>query len=127
MYSRTGICLATLLTRLPGGGLGQSSSMMHRYETVLDCIMLGAPTATMTHQEKSLTDTVSTEVSAQHPKEKLVFMVLDLVSFKSTFYGHITVAQFTNLLKLYMSNLIWLLFAFSFLRDANGSKTSTGS
>ncbi|KAM7537718.1 hypothetical protein Aperf_G00000068154 [Anoplocephala perfoliata] len=102
VYSRSGVCLATLLTRLPGGGLGQSSSMMHRYETILDCIMLGVPSATMTHQEESFIDVVS----ASSPKEKLVFMVLDLVSLKSTSYSFITFSERCQWLENFHRELI---------------------
>lgn len=82
VYSRTGLCLATMLTRLPGGGLGQSSSQMHRYETTLDCIMLGIPSATMTHEaDRSIID-----APVSLPNGNIIFMVLDLVCFKSTSY-----------------------------------------
>ncbi|VDK37389.1 unnamed protein product [Taenia asiatica] len=82
VYSRTGLCLATMLTRLPGGGLGQSSSQMHRYETTLDCIMLGVPSATMTHEaDRSIVD-----APVPLPNGNIIFMVLDLVCFKSTSY-----------------------------------------
>ena len=79
-----------MLTRLPGGGLGQSSSQMHRYETSLDCIMLGVPSATMTHQAAAIADT-STSKSPLSPNENICFMVLDLISFKSTSYASLPV------------------------------------
>ncbi|VDM36348.1 unnamed protein product [Hydatigera taeniaeformis] len=82
VYSRTGLCLATMLTRLPGGGLGQSSSQMHRYETTLDCIMLGVPSATMTHEA----DRSNADSLVPLPNGNIIFMVLDLVCFKSTSY-----------------------------------------
>nr|VZI03121.1 unnamed protein product [Spirometra erinaceieuropaei] len=88
VYSRTGLCLATLLTRLPGGGLGQSSSQMHRYQTVLDCIMIGVPTASMTHQTKERPDGEDTISPASSSSEPLLFKVLDLVKFRSTSYVH---------------------------------------
>ncbi|VDD80529.1 unnamed protein product [Mesocestoides corti] len=86
VYSRTGLCLATMLTRLPGGGLGQSSSQMHRYQTILDCIMLGVPTATMTHQSRTSVDQFSTETSSSLGNN-IILKVLDLISFRSTSYA----------------------------------------
>lgn len=90
VYSRTGLCLATLLTRLPGGGLGQSSSQMHRYQTVLDCIMIGVPTASMTHPTEEPLDNkdAPSHAASSSSTEPLLFKVLDLVKFRSTSYVH---------------------------------------
>lgn len=84
VYARSGTRIESFLSRLPGGGLGQSSVMMHRYETVLDCIMVD--NRNKVHQDS---------VSSEFPEGKLIFMVLDLISFKSTSYDDVTVNQFS--------------------------------
>ncbi|VDL34885.1 unnamed protein product [Hymenolepis diminuta] len=79
VYARSGTRIESFLSRLPGGGLGQSSVMMHRYETVLDCIMVD--NRNKVHQDSA---------SSEFPDGKLIFMVLDLISFKSTSYDDVT-------------------------------------
>nr|CDS26471.1 snurportin 1 [Hymenolepis microstoma] len=79
VYARSGTRIESFLSRLPGGGLGQSSLMMHRYKTVLDCIMID-------NRQRVHRDSFSSESI----EEKLIFMVLDLISFKSTSYDDIT-------------------------------------
>ncbi|KAM3175500.1 hypothetical protein ACTXT7_008386 [Hymenolepis weldensis] len=79
VFARSGTRIESFLSRLPGGGLSQSSVMMHRYETVLDCIMVD--NRNKVHQDS---------VSSEFPERKLIFMVLDLITFKSTSYDDVT-------------------------------------
>ncbi|VDO11015.1 unnamed protein product [Rodentolepis nana] len=79
VYAKSGFLIKSFLSRLPGGGLGQSSMRMYRDETVLDCIMID--------NRKKVNQTSS---SSESTEVKLIFMVLDLIYFKSTSYDEIT-------------------------------------
>ncbi len=91
---------------------------MHRYRTTLDCIMLGVPTATMTHQANNGGEDnggESADVPVVDPSEEnpLVLKVLDLVCFKSTSYEHSTVGSFdvnSSILILLVVTLVMVFF-----------------
>lgn len=74
VIARSGTRIESFLSRLPGGGIGQNPSMMHRYETVLDCIMID-------NCNKS-----DPSLSSNDSGSKFIFMVLDLICYKSTSY-----------------------------------------
>ncbi|KAA3670932.1 snurportin-1 [Paragonimus westermani] len=84
VLSRTGGLILKTVSRLPGGGLGQSEYQNAIYCSMLDCIMLSAQVDSM-----QVSDGMTCVPRESTPTE---FKVLDLIRFRGTSYTQLPVS-----------------------------------
>ncbi|CAH8536521.1 unnamed protein product [Schistosoma intercalatum] len=91
VYTRNGRQLISSVSRLPGGGLGQSDNQNSSYTTLLDCILY-CP-------EKNM-DFTNFQTANETKQVTFVFYVVDIIFMRSTGYANLPVSLLTNFIKM---------------------------